>query len=46
MVSVKKDWQNQISEFVLKLLELFHKGLPQLEQKRGVLVQIGITACV
>ena len=46
MMSVKKEWQNQHSEFVPKLMELFHKDWPQVEQEGAVLVQIGIIACV
>ena len=45
-MSVKKEWQNQHSEFVPKLMELFHKDWPQVEQEEAVLVQIGIIACV
>ena len=45
-MSVRKELQNQHSELVPKLMELFHKDWTQVEQAETVLVQIGIIACV
>ena len=45
-MSVKKEWHNQHFEFVPKLMEMFHKDWPQVEQEGAVLERIGIIAFV